>query len=59
MATKKQIQNKVKAIGAKISPYSTNEVWIDDDGNTYFIDRAPIDWERVVKGVVHETNQKQ
>ena len=50
MATKKQIQNKVKAIGAKISPYSTNEVWIDDDGNTYFIDRAPIDWERVVKG---------
>ena len=59
MATKKQIQNKVKAISAKISPYSTNEVWIDDDGNTYFIDRTPIDWERVVKGVVHETNQKQ
>lgn len=56
MSTKQMIQQKVEDIKAVISPYSTNELWIDDDGNTYYIDRAPIDWSRVAKGVIYENS---
>lgn len=54
MSTKQQIQRHVNEIKAAISPYSTTEKWIDDNGNEYFIDRAPIDWKRVAKGVIYE-----
>lgn len=49
MSTKQMILQKLEDIKAVISPYSTTEKWIDDDGNTYYIDRAPIDWKRVIQ----------
>jgi hypothetical protein len=56
MSTKQMIQQKVEDIKATVSPYSQSEKWIDDNGNIYYIDRAPIDWSRVIKGVTYERN---
>lgn len=49
MRTKEQIEKTAKSIKATITPFGTNEKWIDEKGNTYSINRAPIDWERVAK----------
>lgn len=47
--TKKQIEKKVTSIKAAITPFDTGETWIDNKGNKYNIDRAPIDWRRIAK----------
>ena len=49
MSTKKQIEKKVKSINAAITPFDTGEPWIDNKGNKYNIERAPIDWRRIAK----------
>ena len=49
MSTKQQIEKKVKSINASITIFDTGETWIDNKGNKYNIERAPIDWRRIAK----------
>lgn len=49
MRTKEQIEKAAKSINATFTAFDTGETWIDDTGNKYNIERAPIDWRRIAE----------
>lgn len=45
-----QITKKLKEIGAEITPFMSNEKWVDDKGNIHYIVYAPMNWSKIQKG---------
>lgn len=58
MRTKEQIEKAAKSINATFTAFDTGEKWIDEKGSTYNINRAPIDWKRVMNNSRREKNDK-
>lgn len=41
-----KLQKRIAYINARVVNYDTGERWVDENGNTVNIERAPINWGR-------------
>lgn len=46
-----EIEKEIAKIGAQISPFQTNEKWVDCNGKIYNVDRNPIKWDKIFRKV--------